>query len=60
MLSFQAVNSGELRAFDWGSETKNLEKGNQVRKSTHRFEVNEGDVVVTGFCRGGNKIRVRA
>ncbi|XP_013220147.3 lipase member M [Ictidomys tridecemlineatus] len=25
----QAVNSGELRAFDWGSETKNLEKGNQ-------------------------------
>ncbi|XP_006147759.1 lipase member M [Tupaia chinensis] len=25
----QAVNSGELRAFDWGSEAKNLEKGNQ-------------------------------
>nr|XP_004653065.2 lipase member M [Jaculus jaculus] len=24
----QAVNSGELRAFDWGSETKNLEKCN--------------------------------
>ncbi|XP_019594074.2 lipase member M [Rhinolophus sinicus] len=25
----QAVNSGELRGFDWGSETKNLEKSNQ-------------------------------
>ncbi|XP_073934916.1 lipase member M isoform X3 [Castor canadensis] len=25
----QAVSSGELRAFDWGSETKNLEKCNQ-------------------------------
>ncbi|MBW02415.1 Lipase member M, partial [Eschrichtius robustus] len=28
-----AVNSGELRAFDWGSETQNLEKGNQVTKA---------------------------
>ncbi|XP_068957873.1 lipase member M-like isoform X2 [Petaurus breviceps papuanus] len=25
----QSVNSGELRAYDWGSETKNLEKCNQ-------------------------------
>lgn len=32
-VSFQAVYSGELQAFDWGNETKNLEKGNQVRKT---------------------------
>ncbi|VTJ85617.1 Hypothetical predicted protein [Marmota monax] len=32
----QAVNSGELRAFDWGSETKNLEKGNQPTPVKYR------------------------
>ncbi|XP_011538054.1 lipase member M isoform X3 [Homo sapiens] len=32
----QAVNSGELRAFDWGSETKNLEKCNQPTPVRYR------------------------
>ncbi|XP_008056378.1 lipase member M isoform X2 [Carlito syrichta] len=31
-----AVNSGELQAFDWGSETKNLEKGNQPTPVKYR------------------------
>ncbi|XP_011359914.1 lipase member M [Pteropus vampyrus] len=32
----QAMNSGELRAFDWGSETKNLEKGNHPTPVRYR------------------------
>ncbi|XP_007537843.1 lipase member M isoform X2 [Erinaceus europaeus] len=32
----QAVNSGELRAFDWGSEIKNLEKSNQPTPLRYR------------------------
>ncbi|KAK1333648.1 hypothetical protein QTO34_006033 [Cnephaeus nilssonii] len=46
----QAANSGELRAFDWGSETKNLEKGNQP--TPVRYKV--GDMTVpTAMWTGG-------
>ncbi|KAG8523063.1 Lipase member M, partial [Galemys pyrenaicus] len=34
----QAVNSGELRAFDWGSEIKNLEKSNQPTPIRYRVK----------------------
>ncbi|ELK36157.1 Lipase member M [Myotis davidii] len=45
-----AANSGELRAFDWGSETKNLEKGNQP--TPVRYKV--GDMTVpTAMWTGG-------
>ncbi|XP_044610642.1 lipase member M isoform X1 [Equus asinus] len=46
----QVLNSGELRAFDWGSETKNLEKGNQP--TPIRYKVR--DVTVpTAMWTGG-------
>ncbi|XP_010969552.2 lipase member M isoform X2 [Camelus bactrianus] len=46
----QAVNSGELRAFDWGSETKNLEKGNQP--TPIRYKVRDM-TVPTAMWTGG-------
>ncbi|KAK2496958.1 hypothetical protein MC885_010175, partial [Smutsia gigantea] len=46
----QAVNSGELRAFDWGSETKNLEKGNQP--TPMRYKVRDM-TVPTAMWTGG-------
>ncbi|XP_053441119.1 lipase member M [Nycticebus coucang] len=46
----QAVNSGELRAFDWGSETKNLEKGNQP--TPVRYKVRDM-TVPTAMWTGG-------
>ncbi|XP_008268384.1 lipase member M isoform X3 [Oryctolagus cuniculus] len=46
----QAVNSGELRAFDWGSETKNLEKCNQP--TPIRYKVSDM-TVPTAMWTGG-------
>ncbi|XP_033697671.1 lipase member M isoform X4 [Tursiops truncatus] len=46
----QAVNSGELQAFDWGSETKNLEKGNQTAPA--RYKVRDM-TVPTAMWTGG-------
>eukprot|EP00069_Balaena_mysticetus_P014158 bmy_08487T0 len=46
----QAVNSGELRAFDWGSETQNLEKGNQP--APVRYKVRDM-TVPTAMWTGG-------
>ncbi|MEJ1276464.1 hypothetical protein NN561_007368 [Cricetulus griseus] len=46
----QAVNSGELRAFDWGSETKNLEKCNQP--TPIRYKVRDM-TVPTAMWTGG-------
>ncbi|XP_057591920.1 lipase member M isoform X2 [Hippopotamus amphibius kiboko] len=46
----QAVNSGELRAFDWGSKTKNLEKGNQP--TPIRYKVRDM-AVPTAMWTGG-------
>ncbi|XP_045883780.1 lipase member M [Meles meles] len=46
----QAMNSGELRAFDWGSETKNLEKGNQT--TPIRYKVRDM-TVPTAMWSGG-------
>ncbi|XP_047559077.1 lipase member M isoform X3 [Lutra lutra] len=45
-----AMNSGELRAFDWGSETKNLEKGNQA--TPIRYKVRDM-TVPTAMWSGG-------
>ncbi|MBZ3872615.1 Lipase member M [Sciurus carolinensis] len=45
-----AVSSGELRAFDWGSETKNLEKGNQP--TPMRYKVRDM-TVPTAMWTGG-------
>uniref|UniRef100_A0AAA9TG67 Lipase n=1 Tax=Bos taurus TaxID=9913 RepID=A0AAA9TG67_BOVIN len=45
-----AANSGELRAFDWGSETKNLEKGNQP--TPVRYKVRDM-TVPTAIWTGG-------
>ncbi|TKC46038.1 hypothetical protein EI555_013895 [Monodon monoceros] len=45
-----AVNSGELQAFDWGSETKNLEKGNQTAPA--RYKVRDM-TVPTAMWTGG-------
>ncbi|CAH6964244.1 lipase member M [Phodopus roborovskii] len=46
----QAVNSGELRAFDWGSATKNLEKCNQP--TPIRYKVRDM-TVPTAMWTGG-------
>lgn len=46
----QAVNSGELRAFDWGSETKNQEKCNQP--TPIRYKVRDM-MVPTAMWTGG-------
>ncbi|XP_006880459.1 PREDICTED: lipase member M [Elephantulus edwardii] len=46
----QAMNSGELRAFDWGSETKNLEKSKQP--TPIRYNVREMRVP-TAMWTGG-------
>ncbi|KAI5154819.1 lipase member M isoform X2 [Manis pentadactyla] len=46
----QAVYSGELRAFDWGNETKNLEKGNQP--TPMRYKVRDM-TVPTAMWTGG-------
>ncbi|XP_057164554.1 lipase member M isoform X2 [Ursus arctos] len=46
----QTMNSGELRAFDWGSETKNLEKGNQP--TPIRYKVRDM-TVPTAMWTGG-------
>ncbi|XP_019808773.1 lipase member M [Bos indicus] len=46
----QAANSGELRAFDWGSETKNLEKSNQP--TPVRYKVRDM-TVPTAIWTGG-------
>ncbi|KAI5942382.1 Lipase member M [Manis javanica] len=46
----QAVYSGELQAFDWGNETKNLEKGNQPTPT--RYKVRDM-TVPTAMWTGG-------
>uniref|UniRef100_G3TI46 Lipase n=2 Tax=Loxodonta africana TaxID=9785 RepID=G3TI46_LOXAF len=46
----QAVNSGELQAFDWGSETKNLEKSHQPTPA--RYKVRDM-MVPTAMWTGG-------
>ncbi|XP_058154819.1 lipase member M [Dasypus novemcinctus] len=46
----QVLNSGELQAFDWGSETKNLEKGN--KPTPIRYKVRDM-TVPTAMWTGG-------
>ncbi|XP_001373535.3 lipase member M [Monodelphis domestica] len=46
----QAMNSGELQAFDWGSETKNLEKCNQP--TPVRYQIKDMTVPIAVWSGG--------
>ncbi|XP_072485078.1 lipase member M isoform X2 [Notamacropus eugenii] len=46
----QSVNSGELQAYDWGSETKNLEKCNQP--TPVRYQIKDMTVPIAMWSGG--------